>query len=169
MKKLCIFLMGLAICFNIGCSQKVDVEAEKAAIRQVIELAFKDYWDNDFEGWANTVVQGPNTHVYWANKGRYGELIGWDTISSYYKKQIEARIEQNSNPSPITHVFENFNYRIWSNAALVTFDYHWKRNKDKDPDYLPWKMFHVFEKTKDGWKYSSWANFGRNSWRETEE
>lgn len=169
MRKFFILMLSLIICFVAGCDQTVDVEAEKAAIRQVIEKAFKDYWDNDYEAWANSTVQGPNTHAYWASKGGYGEQLGWDVISAYHKKVIDERIERNADFSEVVHMFENFDYRIWKDAALVTFDYHWKRNKDNDPEYLPWKMFHVFEKTQDGWKYSSWANLGRNSWRDTEE
>ena len=164
MRRIFISLLVIGM-FGATCApETIDVEAEKAAIRQLIERRYNEYNNKDFDGWASTIVNGQNTHMYWATKSGYGERIGWDVIGSYFKKVME----DNPEPSPREHVFENFNYRIWKDTAFVTFDYYTEGNKEEDPDFIPTKNIYVFEKTEEGWKCSSWVNLRRNTWREIE-
>ena len=77
-------------------------------------------------------------------------------------------MEENPEPSTREHILENFTYRIWGNAAFVTFDYSTKADKEENPDYVPWKCINLFEKTNEGWKYASWVNINRNTLRKTD-
>ena len=160
-----VLLLGLGV---IHCQKPVDMEAEKTAIKQVLENMTKEYDKKSFEGWANYIVHEPYALHAWANKNEHVENKGWDEISALWKKRFERRLEKDPKPSKSDFVFENFTFKIWRDAAWVTYDSYSKEVKEKNPDYIPWKTYCVFEKTKDGWKWVSWVNIPRNSWRESE-
>ncbi|OVE78768.1 hypothetical protein BVY01_04490 [bacterium I07] len=165
MRKMIVFMLALMLTGTLVGQGTVDVEKEKAEIKEVLENSFKELYNKkSFEGWANTTVQDDNIVHAWAWKTKYGEDVGWDKISADVKKTIGKDPE----PSKTVHIFENYRFRIWRDAAFVSFDYSTKEEKEMDPDHVPYKCYHMFEKTKDGWKYVNWINIRRNSWRETE-
>jgi hypothetical protein len=170
MRKFTVSLLILLLV--IGCQQAVekpiDVEAEKAAIKQLVKDIWKT-WDNkNYEGWVSYFVQGPNSLYGWVNPKGLKEHKGWSAIESLWKGRFETALKNDSETYFADNVFENFTFKIWKDAAWVTYDFYSKEDKVKDPDYLPWKTYWVLENAKDGWKILSWINVPRDWFRKKE-
>ncbi|OVE80082.1 hypothetical protein BVY01_00895 [bacterium I07] len=166
MRKLIVGLMVLMLV--IGCQQTgekpVDVEAEKAAIKELIVTAWTEANNNkNFENWANTVLHDNKVLSVNVGKTGQGEDAGWDKIGPDWKKYMD----DNPEPATGTYVFEKFTFRIWREAAFAAFDWYRKEDKEKDPDRIPFRSYCVFEKTIVGWKFATWIGINRNSYRET--
>ncbi|OVE78660.1 hypothetical protein BVY01_04840 [bacterium I07] len=165
MRNMIVVMSVLLFAGFLVAQQAGNVEKEKVAIKKVIEAGFNEYWNNkNYEAWANVFVHDRDFHAIAVKKSGYEEDISWESVNEKFKK----RFEDTSQSRKFEYIFENFSFRIWKDAAFVSFDYYRKRNKEKDPDYIPIRAYGVFEKTKDGWKYISWMAVYKNSWRDTE-
>jgi hypothetical protein len=169
MRSKIIYPLILTTICTYGCrksvEQPVDIEVERAAITELTQKLFVEFWNyKSYEGWAKTFVHKPYSFLAWANKTEYVEQIGWEEIGKYWKKWLE----ENPEPAQIEHLFENYRIKIWRNVAIVSFDYLRKRDKKDNPDFEPWGMHGVLEKTGEVWKFISLIQIGRNSWSEIE-
>jgi hypothetical protein len=103
-------------------SYKINMEAEKAAIRKVISNETETYYQQDFEGWKNNFVQTDyfRQHGYWEgypDKVRY--YNGFDTL-----QQAKA-LQFKENRTAWKGAYEkryNENFRIYKEVAWYTFE-----------------------------------------------
>jgi len=101
-------------------SSKINIEAEKSAIRKVINNETETYYNQDFEGWKSNFVQTDyyRQHGYWEGypeKVRY--YNGFDTLQRVKAKQFEENrtIWKGSYEKKY-----NENFRIYKDVAWYT-------------------------------------------------
>jgi len=99
------------------------LEAEKAAILEVIERQAATFWAKDFEGWADTWVQAPYTRrLGWSESGGVVSVEGWEAIAARMKKSMADN--PRPNPTPARLVRERLSFQIHGDLAWVTFEQH---------------------------------------------
>jgi hypothetical protein len=99
------------------------LEAEEAAILEVIERQAATFWAKDFQGWADTWVHAPHVRrLGWSEAGGVVSVEGWNAIGARMKKSMA------DNPTPnltlAKLVREHLNFRIYGDVAWVTFEQH---------------------------------------------
>ena len=125
MQKFTAFIItGILIHFLTGCSTKneVDMEKEKAAIKNVIAAETEAYYKQDYDRWRSTYVNDAHfrSYGYWEGypeKVRY--YNGFDTLGKFKKKQFED--DRTYWQGSIEERF-NENFRIFPGVAWYTFE-----------------------------------------------
>ncbi len=152
-----IFLVLLAALGLVACEQKVDVAAEEEAIIAVNQKQLDAARTADYEGEAATWANEP----YIVIRKSGNKVIGWDSLSVYYKKTFKERKElmKNEPDNYIIREFSGSNYDIHlhGDAAYILYDEHVKgiwegeefSNDPKVAKYLEkmdgeWKIVAVF-------------------------
>ena len=164
MRSIINFLMALILVGVLGCEKPIDIEAEKSAIIKVLDAESSAFFARDIDSWEKTWVQEPYTLKISSGKNNYFELLGWNSIQPAFKEGFEKSPE----PMEVDLAKENFTFHIWKDVAWVIYEQHRKNMKEDDPDYVPYRVAHVLEKTNDGWKIVYMGTVYRNSYRESE-
>jgi len=148
MRKIAVSLIILILVMVWGCEKPIDIEAEKAAIKDVILAETKASVElKSFEEIAKTWGHKPYSRRVAASNDGYSDYLGWDTISAGFKRWV------NENPEPgEPKLKENFIFRVWDKGAWVMSEEYTESEKAEDPSYIPRLTFHVLEKTEEGWK-----------------
>ncbi len=100
----------------------IDIEAEKAAIREVVAAETWAYYQQDFTSWKNTYVNAPYFRMYGYWEG-YPEKVkyhnGFESLQTVKQEQFQQNrtlwqgsIEESTNE----------NFRIYPEVAWYTFD-----------------------------------------------
>lgn len=124
MKKLIKILVLFSLLLSIAAftihADRIDYEAEKAAIQKVISNETEMYYKQDFEGWKNNFVQTDYFRQYGYWEG-YPEKVkyynGFDTL-----QQVKA-LQFQENRTIWKGSYEkkyNENFRIYKNVAWYT-------------------------------------------------
>lgn len=164
MSRVIIFLMAITFFGLLSCEKPIDIEAEKAAIIKVLDNESSAFFARDLDAWEKTWIQEPYALKISSGKNNFFEFLGWDTMQPTYK----GWYEDYPDSEDVELAKENFIFRIWKDAAWVIYEQHRIEMKEEDPDYIPFRVAHVLEKTKDGWKIVYMGAVYRNSYRESE-
>ena len=101
--------------------QGPGLEGDQAAILEVIEGQAAAFWAKDFERWADTWVHAPYVRrLGWSEAGGVSSVEGWEAIGGRMKESMANN--PNPNPTPAKLAREHLNFRIYGDAAWVTFD-----------------------------------------------
>ncbi|OVE79410.1 hypothetical protein BVY01_02620 [bacterium I07] len=164
MRKMIIFLLVLMFAGVLVAQGTVDVEKEKAAIKEVLEKSRNALWGKKYDEYINCWKHESYSILTTVTKNSFWELEGWDSISVNLKEHME------NNPDPQKPVAFRKNYviKIWKNTAWAYFEDFVMKAAEKDSSYVPWRTYTVFEKTIEGWKIVSWITMDRYTWRKAE-
>lgn len=97
-------------------------EAEKEAIRKVVDLETTSYYKQDFEAWKSTYVDAPHFRLYGYWEGYPEKVVyynGFQALKDFKKKQFDENrtVWQQSRV-----VRSNENFRIYPEIAWYTFE-----------------------------------------------
>jgi hypothetical protein len=149
-----------------SCQKKIDIAAEKEAIKAVIEQETEMWRQRNFEGFKKSWAHKPYSFWLGASKPNFTEIASWDSIGTHYKEIFER-----SSEIKVKIKNENYMFRIYDDNAWVTFEQHFIEDTTAQSDEIPSKELRVLEKTEGEWKIIFVGYIGRNTWREpaTEE
>ena len=141
-------LLYSTIVLSQSGEKKIDVEAEKEAIKAVIKKEGKHLRDRNFDELSSTYAHEP--YILWtgAGKGFHMEIAGWDSLETWIKQIFAV----NPEPSKYVPIKENWNIRVYGDGAWVTFEEYGKSESEANPDLIPDRQFRMLEKTNQGWK-----------------
>jgi len=147
-----IFLVLLAALGLVACEQKVDVAAEEEAIKAVIQKQFNAACSDDYEGQAAVWAHEP--YIALRSSGR--KIMGWDSLSVWYKETYEKNRELRKNEPDKYRIDEcsgsNYDIHLHCDAAYVLYEEHWEgiwEGEDFSGDY---KFAKYLEKKDEEWK-----------------
>jgi len=87
MRKISILFMALAFILTMSCQQKVDIEAEKIAIKAVLDNYVTSVENEDMELYGKNVAHG----TVMVNFGAFGDpIVGWEALEKVMAGQNEA-------------------------------------------------------------------------------
>jgi hypothetical protein len=114
MKRTIVFLfIAFAVCPNFGQSE-IDINAEKEAIRAVIDKRSPDgqaaSYEEESEAWAH----GPQVQRFTSS----GRQIGWEIISGHYKQR---ELNRQENPWSSKKQKSNMQYSVFGNVVLASW------------------------------------------------
>ena len=145
MKKLFITLVGLLAIMPMGCQQKVDVEAEKSAIKAVLDSYILSIEKEDIELYGNIFVHDPDMVNF--GTGAKERIVGWDTLRKAIEAQNAALSETKITQSDVT-----INLSSEGKFAWATCLWDFKSMLDAQVMQLPVRCSWVLEKRGNDWK-----------------
>ncbi|MBA7615131.1 MAG: hypothetical protein GH143_02790 [Calditrichaeota bacterium] len=143
-----VFLVLLAALGLVACEQQVDVAAEEEAIKAVIQKQLDAVRTASYEGEAAVWANEP--YIVIRKSGR--KIVGWDSLSVYYKKTFEERRDEPDKYRIEEFTGSNYDIHLHGNAAYVLYDEHVKgvwEGEDVSDDY---KVAKYLEKMHGEWK-----------------
>ena len=162
MKKIIFSIFTLSlIAGSIYCQEKIDIEAEKEAIKAIIEEQTNAFIDRDFDRLAATHVKDETFIRLRASKSSYGYDVGWEDRSSILEELFK------NNPV-VTNKFKNTNYKIkvYSESAWAVYDENWY---DSEGESLGMNInVRFLEKTDGEWKIVYLSQVTTTSYEEEE-
>jgi hypothetical protein len=148
-------------------NKETALEAEKAAILEVIERQTVAFWAKDFERWADTWVHARHVRrLGWSEAVGVSNVEGWEAIAARMKKIMA----DNPKPNPTPARRERLNFRIYADVAWVTFVQYGVSTGDPRFD-MPGLSYEtrILEKHDGKWKvaYLSYLLAGNPETRQT--
>jgi ketosteroid isomerase-like protein len=144
MNKLMVALMVAAIALLASCGpQKADIEAEKAAVKTVLDQYVTSVENEDMNTYGQFVAHDDKM----MNFGGFGDpIVGWDALKEVMEGQNEALSETEITVSDmVIHVSE------MGNLAWATCLWNLKAIMGENPIELPIRCTWVLEKRDTKW------------------
>lgn len=143
-----IFLAGTS------CVEKIDIEKEKEAIKEVIENETNSYIKRDFAQQSKSFKQDDFLTMVGVGEGYFVSGVGWDEISEGYLRDYKS----NPDPVPGSYFFNNYRIKVYTQTALAIYD---EIVHDDEGQFLRKHIStRVLEKVDGEWKiiYLSWVD-----------
>jgi hypothetical protein len=157
-----------AFLFMVSCQQKVDVEAEKRAIIDVINAETQAYMDFDFEKVISFYVHDSLNFRLTTGADHHVFLKGWDEVEAFFRNDL---IDSNPNIPEDTNVkVEKNNYRIkvYENAAYVLCNEKWTYTRPDRLVEIESLQVRFMEKVDGEWKIAFLSFIGTSGYEEEE-
>ena len=145
MKKLFITLVGLLAIMPMGCQQKVDVEAEKSAIKGVLDSYILSIEKEDIVLYGNIFAHDPDMVNF--GTGAKERIVGWDVLRKVIEDQNAALSETKITQSDVT-----INVQPDGRFAWATSLWDFKSTMGAQVMQLPVRCSWILEKQDKGWK-----------------
>jgi len=149
MKKIIPFLLGFFLISIMGCQEKIDIKAEKEAIKAVITEETSAFLAQDLVSLLKTLTMDENSVYIRVDSKEYREMIGWDKIYPYYKKSATSDW---SDYSDYKVSKTNWFIEVFNEAALAIFDQTMSFKLNGEPMKTHSKEIRVLKKIKGDWK-----------------
>ena len=143
-----IFLVLLAALGLAACEQKVDVAAEEEAIKAVNQKQLDAIRTADYEGEAAVWAQEP----YIVHGTVTDPVVGWDSLSVYYKKTFEERRNEPDKYRIEEFTGSNYHIHLHGDAAYILYDEHVKGIWEGEEVSNDYKVAKYLEKIDGEWQ-----------------
>ena len=133
--------------------EKTSQDRESEAILNVIAAESAAFWNKDYEAWSQCWVHASYIRLMgWYAAGGVSYQAGWDTVGTHIREQWTQNPVPNPNALQVRR--ENFNIRIYGDAAWVTFDQYGVDTGDVTFD-MPGlsRETRILEKQDGQWKF----------------
>ena len=145
MKHLSIILIITILTLVMGCQKAVDIEAEKSAVKVVLDSYIKSIENEDIELYGKIFVHDPNMVNF--GTGANERIIGWDTLEKAIIAQNAALTETKIAQSDVT-----INLSTDGKFAWTTSLWNFKAKMDTQVMQLPVRCSWILEKQVNDWK-----------------
>ncbi len=145
MKKIIFSMFALAlIAGSIYCQEKIDIEAEKEAIKKVVQAALDAIKAGDYDAEVATWV-----HSHYIVRR---DIVGWDSVNVYYQEMFKRWNDEPENYQGRVFTASNFDIYINGNFASVFHDEHTERIWDGEEITGDSRAHKYLEKIEGEWK-----------------
>jgi uncharacterized protein (TIGR02246 family) len=142
-RKATFILMMSALLPTLNCEQKADIEAERAAVKAVLESYVESVENEDMELYAKNVAHDPDM----VNYGGFGDpIIGWDALKEVMDNQNAQLSNTEIEVSDMAiHVSETGNL-AWATSL-------WKLKATMGENFVefPIRCTWILERRETGW------------------
>jgi uncharacterized protein (TIGR02246 family) len=143
MSRVFILLVALGVMLTMSCQQKVDIEAEKAQVKGVLDDYVRAVETEDMELYANNMAHDATMMNF---GGFGGPIVGWEALEKVMDGQNAALSETKITVSDLAiHVSDN------GKLAWATCLWNLKAKMGENPVELPVRCSWVLEKRDNKW------------------
>jgi hypothetical protein len=115
------YLILLFAFFTLGSLHAQKNTKDQDAVRKVIELETKYFFDGNYDKWATTWAHESTDYVIFTGPNGNSETIGWDNISAGNKPNMKNVPLISPDELATTYKKYDYQYKINGNLANVTF------------------------------------------------
>ena len=143
MIKVLMVFLALSVMLTMSCQQKVDIEAEKAQVKGVLDDYVRAIETEDMDLYANKIAHDATM----MNFGGFGvPIVGWEALKKVMDGQNAALSETKITVSDLAiHVSDD------GKLAWATCLWNLKAKMGENPVELPIRCSWVFEKRDNKW------------------
>ncbi len=161
-------LLAVLLLLVHSCSEKVDPEAEKQKIIDVINAETQAYMDFDFEKVISFYVHDSLNFRISTGADGYVFLEGWDQVEEFFREEL---IDSNPNTPTDTHVKvtkDDYRIKLYDDAAYVTCTEKWTYNTPDMQIEIDSRQVRFMEKVNDEWKIALLSFVGTSGYEQEE-
>ena len=119
MKKIIYSILALLLITGCSsCEEKIDIEKEKRAIKAVIKEETVSFVARDYDRLVANYVQDESNIRLTASKSGYKYYVGWEELSSRFKKYFE----NNTEPGIWKQTRTNYKIKVYKESAWAVFE-----------------------------------------------
>ena len=164
-----LLFIALSILIVSSCQTPIDVEAEKAAIIQVINDETQAYLDYDYEKVISYFVQdslnfrlssGADDHVF---------MEGWNEVDSFFKSDLSQGDTESLADTHVTVSKDNYRIKVYDNTAYVICTETWTYATENNELEIESRQVRFMEKVEGEWKIAFLSFIGTSGYEEEEE
>lgn len=165
-----LLFITLSILILNSCQTPVDIEAEKAAIIQVINEETQAYLDYDYEKVISYFVHdslnfrlssGADDHVF---------MEGWNAVDSFFKADMAQGEEGGGlTDTRVTVTKDDYRIKVYENTAYVICTETWTYTTDANDLEIESRQVRFMEKIDGEWKIAFLSFIGTSGYEEEEE
>ncbi len=169
MKKHLIFLIAFFAIILTSCVEKINPEAEKEAIIDLINQETQAYLDFDFDKVISFYVHdslnfrltsGADDHVF---------LEGWDEVEAFFRSDL---IDSDANALQNTHIKvekDNYKIKLYHDAAYVLCTEKWTYTTADNVIEIDSRQVRFMEKVDGEWKIAFLSFIGTSGYDEEQD
>lgn len=164
-----LLLIALSILIMKSCQNPIDVEAEKAAIIQVINEETQAYLDYDYDKVISYFVHdslnfrlssGADDHVF---------MEGWNEVDSFFKSDLGQGDPAALADAHVTVTKDNYRIKVYDNTAYVICTETWTYSANDNNLEIESRQVRFMEKVEGAWKIAFLSFIGTSGYEEEEE
>jgi len=145
MKHLSIIFIITTLTLVLGCQKVVDIEAEKSAVKVVLDNYIISIENEDIELYGKIFVQDPDMVNF--GTGANERIVGWETLKKVIEDQNAALSETKITQSDVT-----INASADGQFAWATSLWKFKATMEGQAMELPVRCSWILEKRSNDWK-----------------
>ena len=128
---------------SASCQEKINIEKEKEAIKQVVQAQLDAINAASYDGEAAVWAQRP--HIV------RRDIVGWDSVSVFYQEMFK---KWNDEPENFSIVFTASNFDIYVNGNFVSVfnDEHYEGIFEGEEMTFDTRVHRYIEKIEGEWK-----------------
>jgi hypothetical protein len=146
-----ILLVSVSLIYFSSCEEKVNVEKEKEAIKNVFEQEKNAYFKQDYVGMSNYWVKDPSSVKMFLTEKGINRFDGWDKINAQNQKETS---DTTWNRKLVTVNFSNYKIDIVDKCAWVLCDTHFEGTFSGQQITIDQSRIAVLKKDKNEWKFA---------------
>ena len=150
MKTYPLLSLLLVLLFSVSCATEVDLEAEKEAIIEILNLEGSAFVDRDME---QIMALHVNDSLSLRMEGTQTMIMGYDEIKAMYQRYIDSFDGDESPQNPV-NIKENIIVKVFDNTAWLVCDNIWQSEYEGEKYEWGNKQIAFFEKIEGEWKFS---------------
>ena len=152
-----IFLTIISLFYFSSCEEKVNVEKEKEAIKNVFEQEKAAFFNQDYVKMGGYYLNDPSTVKMFIGENGIGRYDGWDKINIQNQKETS---DTTWDRKKIQTNFLNYQINVEDETAWVLCDTHWEGIFRSDTVIIDQFRISVMKKVDDQWKFWVIAIYG---------
>lgn len=145
MKHLFIIYITIALVLIMGCQRAVDIAAEKAAIKAILDSYILSVEKEDIELYSKILINDSDMVNFGTNVSQ--RIVGWDALRKAIEEQNAALSETAITQSDVT-----INVSPNGKFAWATSLWDFKSTMEAQVIQLPVRCSWILEKKGDDWK-----------------
>ncbi len=166
-KGLVIILVSVLV--MSACQTQIDVEAEKAAIIEVINGETDAYLNYDYDKVISYFVKDSLSFRQCAGADNVDFQDGWGQIEAFFKSDLQGGDPEAFTDTRINVTKDNYQIKVYDNSAYVVCTERWTYTTSDNVLEIDSRQVRFMEKIDGEWKIAFLSFIGTSGYEQEEE
>lgn len=169
MKRCGLLLLPFVFVFLYACDERVNPEAEKKAIIDLINAETQAYMDYDFEKVKSYYVHDSLNFRLTTGADDHLFLEGWDEVKAFFKEELLESDPRRPDETHINVSKDDYRIKVYENSAFVICTETWTYTTPDDVVEIDSRQVRFLEKKDGEWKIAFLSFIGTSGYEEEVE